>query len=251
MGVTNNFSANGRLLGESGPNGSVDYLTDALGSVVTTVNQTGTVLNTYRYKPYGAHLSRTGTAPDPRFLWVGSRGYRQTGLTHSGSYVRARHLGTADGRWSVVDPRWPTEPAYTYAGGNPSSITDPSGLVCLPKLQQGSAKHKPYPSPKGCGSTTGGMATAISTFCNCMNSQSAYNCVLGCVQASSCSAFSQNAKRIATCMKNWCTQGSLSCCPQSQCPGACSCAPISVGPTCKVCLMPSYFSDPGCASIAI
>jgi hypothetical protein len=89
MPVTNYFSANGRLLGENGPNGRVDYLTDALGSVTTTLNGSGAVLNQYRYKPSGALLSKTGTAPDPKFTWVGSQGYRQTGLAHSDSYVRA------------------------------------------------------------------------------------------------------------------------------------------------------------------
>jgi hypothetical protein len=67
MAVTNYFSANGRLLGENGPDGRVDYLTDALGSVTTTVNGSGAVLNQYRYKPSGAQLSKTGTAPDPKF----------------------------------------------------------------------------------------------------------------------------------------------------------------------------------------
>ena len=62
MGVTNYYWAGDMLLGESGPNGKVDYLTDALGSVTTTVNGTGAVLNEYRYKPYGAQLSKTGTA---------------------------------------------------------------------------------------------------------------------------------------------------------------------------------------------
>ena len=57
----------------------MDYLTDALGSVTATVDQSGTVQNTYRYKPYGDLLAKTGTGNDPKFLWVGSQGYRQRG----------------------------------------------------------------------------------------------------------------------------------------------------------------------------
>jgi len=63
MPVTNYFSANGRLLGENGPNGRVDYLTDALGSVTTTLNGSGAVLNQYRYKPSGAPSQKRELPP--------------------------------------------------------------------------------------------------------------------------------------------------------------------------------------------
>jgi len=127
MAVTNYFSANGRLLGENGPNGRVDYLTDALGSVTTTVNGSGAVLNRYRYKPSGALLSKTGTAPDPKFTWVGSRGYRQTSLAFSDAYVRARHFSSLIGCWSSVDPRWPMQRPYSYVVSNPSTGVDTAG----------------------------------------------------------------------------------------------------------------------------
>lgn len=128
MGVTNYFSANGILLGEDGPNGKVDYLTDALGSVVTTVDRRGQVLDSFRYTPSGNQLSKTGSTSNPSFTWVGSRGYRQTGLPHSEVYVRARHFGSPEGRWSSVDPSWPVQPAYSYARSAPTSRTDPSGF---------------------------------------------------------------------------------------------------------------------------
>jgi hypothetical protein len=101
--VTKYYSVNGQIIGEKvGSNSRVDYLTDALGSVTATVDQNAAVVNTYRYKPYGAQLSKTGSGPDPAFRWVGSLGYRQTGVNQSDVYVRARHYGTAAGQWTTA-----------------------------------------------------------------------------------------------------------------------------------------------------
>lgn len=67
------------MLGEKAAGGSrLDYLTDALGSVTATVDQTGSVVNRYTYKPYGALLNKSGAGADPSFQGVGSLGYRQT-----------------------------------------------------------------------------------------------------------------------------------------------------------------------------
>ncbi|HLV81065.1 MAG TPA: hypothetical protein VKT32_12325 [Chthonomonadaceae bacterium] len=83
MPVTNYYSLDGQIIGEK-TTGSprVDYLTDALGSVTATVNQNAQVVNTYRYKPYGALLAKTGIGTDPAFQWVGTQGYRQTGRSY-------------------------------------------------------------------------------------------------------------------------------------------------------------------------
>jgi hypothetical protein len=129
MGVTNYYWAGDMLLGESGPNGKVDYLTDALGSVTTTVNGTGAVLNEYRYKPSGALLSKAGTAPDPKFTWVGSKGYRQTELAYCDAYVRARHCSSLVSSWTSSDPLWPRQRCYSVSGANPTTYTDPTGLL--------------------------------------------------------------------------------------------------------------------------
>jgi RHS repeat-associated protein len=129
------------LLGEDGPNGKVGYLTDALGSVVTTVNKSGTVLNEYRYKPYGAQLSKSGTAPDPAFTWAGVEGYRQTGLNHADSYIRKRHYSSLESRWVTVDSLWPEASQYGYVGGRPTNQADYSGnatiscCICVTSLQ--------------------------------------------------------------------------------------------------------------------
>jgi hypothetical protein len=153
-GVTNYYEMNGVLIGESGPNGTMYYHTDALGSVTMTTNQSGAVLNEYRYKPYGAQLSKTGTAPDPKFSWVGTQGYRQTGLMHSDAYVRNRHYGTSEGRWtgvSVFDGRlgmspYAIRPTSVTSRAN-SGLVNPEAITVLPIL--GAAN--PYIPLYGCG----------------------------------------------------------------------------------------------------
>src|SRR5579872_4072050 len=126
------YTVDGEILGEKATGGQrVDYLTDALGNVTATVNQSGQVVNTYKYKPYGALLQKTGTGPDPSFQWVGSQGYRQTGKKYSDVYVRARHYDTLNGRWTSKDPiglaggDWNQ---YRYVANNPFVMADPSGL---------------------------------------------------------------------------------------------------------------------------
>ena len=122
------YNAGGTIIGESASGVRTDYMTDGLGSVTGTLNQSGTVLDTYRYKPYGGILAQTGTSSNPSMQWVGSKGYRNTGNAHSEIYVRRRHVSTVEGRWTSVDPLWPLELAYVYANTGPATYSDPSGL---------------------------------------------------------------------------------------------------------------------------
>ncbi len=103
-------------------------MSDALGSVTGTLNASQAVVNTYRYKPYGELLAKTGSAADPAFMWNGTTQSRRTGLTFSDQYNRARHYGTRQGQWTTVDPLWPRERVLGYCNGNPTSSVDPSGL---------------------------------------------------------------------------------------------------------------------------
>ena len=133
MVMTKQFhSIGGIIIGETSTGSPrVDYLTDALGSVTATVNQSAQVVNTYRYKPFGATLAKTGTGPDPAFGWAGTHGYRPTGNPFSNFYVMLRHYDELGGRWPTVDPtgfggaEWNL---YRYVENNPVTWVDPTGF---------------------------------------------------------------------------------------------------------------------------
>ena len=102
-----------------------DFLTDHLGSITAEMDQNQNRTFETRYSAYGRNNWSTGTGCG--FGWVGSYGYRETGLFHMSHYVRARHYSYLTGNWSTVDPLWPDESAYGYVGGRASILTDGSG----------------------------------------------------------------------------------------------------------------------------
>lgn len=138
MPVTNYYTVNGRIMAEYDGTTQTDYIHDALGSVVGTVNSAGVVVNTYTYKPYGEQLAKTGSGADPKFGWVGSLGYRKTTRRFSEQYVRARHYGTLQGQWTTVDPLWPGEWQFCYIFGCPVREGDPSGMMVAENPEDGS-----------------------------------------------------------------------------------------------------------------
>lgn len=137
MAVTNYIRLGSTIIGERIVGGSRrNYAVDGLGSVTATIN--GSVVeNTYAYSPYGSVVQKTGTAPDPAFQWVGTRGYQQTGRNYAEVYIRARTYSTKSSRWLTRDSLWPDQSAYGYAGGRVLTAIDPSGQcvwVCTPCL---------------------------------------------------------------------------------------------------------------------
>lgn len=131
MATTYYHTVNGKIRGQTTAGVRTDYLTDALGSVVATVDSSAAVVNTYRYKPSGERLAKTGVGADPRFGWTGDTGSRRTERSFADQYNSARHYGTRQGQWTTIDPiaaerghLWP----YVYCNGNPTVPTDPSGL---------------------------------------------------------------------------------------------------------------------------
>ncbi|MEI7576991.1 MAG: RHS repeat-associated core domain-containing protein [Armatimonadota bacterium] len=104
-----------------------DFLTDQLGSITAIMDGNQTRIFDTRYSAYGRNLWATGTGCG--FGWVGSYGYKETGLVHMSHYVRARHYSYVTGAWSTVDPLWPDESARGYVRGRATSNVDPSGLA--------------------------------------------------------------------------------------------------------------------------
>jgi RHS repeat-associated protein len=116
------------MIGYKTAAGRKDFLTDALGPVTAEVDQTGNT-KTFdgRYKPYGGDLSSTGTRGS--YGWIGKWGYRETGLSGSSHYVRARHYSNKSGNWTTRDPLFPRQRPMAYVTGKVLRATDPSGLI--------------------------------------------------------------------------------------------------------------------------
>ena len=130
--VTKVHTVHGEIIAETTVGSPrVDYLTDAIGSVTATVNQSAQVVNTYRYNPFGSLLAKTGTGPDPAFGWVGTKGYKPTANKFSDFYVRRRSPSSDLGRWSTLDPdreRLRSTIGYLLVSNMPTIVVDPSGL---------------------------------------------------------------------------------------------------------------------------
>ncbi len=145
--ATNFITSHGMIWGEISDTGVTrSYGHDALGSVTETfVN--GALENTYRYKPFGGLLAKTGTAPDPSFLWNGGSGYRTTLLSYCETYVRRRHFSISSANWTTSDPLWPSENAYGYVRQSPVLLVDASGLSYGCKID---SFPPPQPSTPSC-----------------------------------------------------------------------------------------------------
>ena len=121
------YSVNGRVIAlKSGAR--IDLISDCLGSVTSTVGSDGVVQNSYRYRPFGSRLSKTGAGLDPPNTWVGRLGYRSSGLRHAEFYVRFRHYGSIYGSWTSPD-FIPSVSPYVYCEGRPTYYVDPSGML--------------------------------------------------------------------------------------------------------------------------
>jgi len=131
MPITYYDMVNGQLVGETTGGVRTEYLTDALGSVTATVNSSGEIVNTYRYKPYGQLLAKTGSGEDPRYLWTGSTGSRRTLVTYAEQYNQARHYGARQAGWTTVDPVTVLglKHPFIFCRNSPSNRSDRSGLV--------------------------------------------------------------------------------------------------------------------------
>lgn len=106
---------------------------DGLGSVVSLINQNGTLAGYYTYDPYGRTTNTVATEPVVTYLAVGYAG----GL-RNGSLIKfgKRWYDTTTGRFTqqdslnvIGDPA--TGNRYAYANDNPINNIDPTGLSAL------------------------------------------------------------------------------------------------------------------------
>ena len=103
---------------------SLLYEKDQAGSIRDVVSQAGSILGAIDYSPYGKILRSTGTLPDYRF--AGMFVDQPMGL----SFSATRAYDTWDGSWLNRDPiaEGGGVNLYEYAGSNPITNVDPSGL---------------------------------------------------------------------------------------------------------------------------
>lgn len=106
------------------------YLTDALGSVTGLADETGNIVATYSYDPWGRVTNSTGNIDNP-YLFAS---YYQDG---TGLYwAQHRYYDPDTARWTQQDPIWQHfDPKqwnrYAYVGDDPINLRDPSGLNAL------------------------------------------------------------------------------------------------------------------------
>ena len=97
---------------------------DAIGSTRLLTEERGATTGTFTYYPYGSLLGSTGTATTP----LGFAG-EYTDAESGFQYLRARYMDPATGQFLTRDPITAiTGEPYLYAGGNPVTWSDPSGL---------------------------------------------------------------------------------------------------------------------------
>ncbi len=97
------------------------------GSMCQLADASGAVLETIKYSPYGTPTIESGSASTD-LLYAGQYNDPQSGLV----YLRARWYDPTTGQFLSVDPDLAqTGATYNYAGDDPTTVTDPTGRLCL------------------------------------------------------------------------------------------------------------------------
>lgn len=118
------YGPGGVPLEEIGSDGFTSYLlTDQQGSVRALTGPTGALAGVYDYDPYGNVINQVGRSSSLRY--AGQYQDDESGLY----YMRARYEDPVTGTFLSRDPLVAgTGQPYSYAGDNPISNADPSGL---------------------------------------------------------------------------------------------------------------------------
>jgi RHS repeat-associated protein len=115
------------------------HLTDALGSVIGLLDDTGALTERHAYTAYGTTLGSSSTP----YLYAGRRLDDETGLYHN----RARAYSPVLGRFLQADPIG-TEGGinfYAYVVNDPVNKTDPSGLEAVSYMLRHNSQTHPAP----------------------------------------------------------------------------------------------------------
>jgi RHS repeat-associated protein len=129
-------------------NGTLSYLaSDLLGSTTVALDGAGNVTASQLYAPYGASRYSSGTMPTDRGF-TGQHADAVTGL----DYYNARYFDPTVGQFTSADTVFDGLNGYAYVGGNPETMTDPSGHRV--DSQGGGG---------GCGWLTGGLCSGGPT----------------------------------------------------------------------------------------
>lgn len=108
----------------------VFFLRDHLGSVRTTVDESGNVLGLDDYYPFGLVMdghSDNVTNPNDDYKFTGHERDEEA-VTHGIDYMKARSYDPVIGRFLQVDPMHEFASPYIYVGNNPLTHIDPTGM---------------------------------------------------------------------------------------------------------------------------
>lgn len=129
---TYNYVYAGRLYSRIGPDGTIYYHQDGLGSTLAVTDVAGTVKNRYKYDAFGNPTVILETVENS-ILFTGEL-YGQSGLI----YLKARYYDPAAGRFITQDTYLGeldnplSQNLYAYCGNSPISYIDPSGRCSQP-----------------------------------------------------------------------------------------------------------------------
>lgn len=141
-------------------------LNDHHGTASLAMETTTQALSRQQFKPYGEPRTTSNPTlwPDPVRGYLGAPNDTTTGYTHLG----AREYDPTLGRFISADPLLQTTKpnelgGYTYAGNNPITLSDPSGLAGRdPRYPDETASIQPLPNYKPQQGSSGNNSSASS-----------------------------------------------------------------------------------------
>ncbi|HKP21479.1 MAG TPA: RHS repeat-associated core domain-containing protein, partial [Thermoleophilaceae bacterium] len=123
------YDGDGTLFAIDRGGSRVYVATDHLGSPRLITDAAGTAVRTIEYDAFGRVTGGTGSFDLP-IGYAGGLSDPVTGLVRFGK----RDYEPESGRWTAEDPTFfEGSPGnlYAYVGSNPTTLTDPTGLVCV------------------------------------------------------------------------------------------------------------------------